>query len=118
MIFADKIIEERKKNGWSQEELADMLCVFWQAAFAGILRSLINKDLNIQEERMELQRPDKRHEKEVMALRELLFERNESFDGCGGLEDVSDYDSWLDFSGRLKEKYGVYYVPSDLYLAI
>ena len=67
---------------------------------------------------MELQRPDKRHEKEVMALRELLFERNESFDGCGGLEDVSDYDSWLDFSGRLKKKYGADYVPSDLYLAI
>ncbi|MDD5792568.1 MAG: helix-turn-helix transcriptional regulator [Erysipelotrichaceae bacterium] len=44
MIFADKIIEERKKNGWSQEELADMLGVFRQAAFAGILRLLINKD--------------------------------------------------------------------------
>ena len=25
MILADKIIENRKKNGWSQEELADML---------------------------------------------------------------------------------------------
>lgn len=27
MILADKIILERKKNGWSQEELADKLGV-------------------------------------------------------------------------------------------
>lgn len=27
MILADKIIEERKKNGWSQEELANKLGV-------------------------------------------------------------------------------------------
>ena len=44
MILADKIISLRKKAGWSQEELADMLGVFRQAAFAGILRSMINKD--------------------------------------------------------------------------
>ena len=31
MILADKIINERKKNGWSQEELADMLSVSRQA---------------------------------------------------------------------------------------
>ena len=31
MILADKIIEERKKNGWSQEELADKLGVSRQA---------------------------------------------------------------------------------------
>ncbi|MCQ2554714.1 MAG: helix-turn-helix domain-containing protein [Clostridia bacterium] len=31
MIFADKIIEERKKNGWSQEELAEKLGVSRQA---------------------------------------------------------------------------------------
>ncbi|SFB33675.1 Helix-turn-helix [Acetitomaculum ruminis DSM 5522] len=31
MILADKIIEERKKNGWSQEELAGMLEVSRQA---------------------------------------------------------------------------------------
>ena len=31
MILADKITEERKKNGWSQEELADMLGVSRQA---------------------------------------------------------------------------------------
>lgn len=27
MILADKIIEERKKNGWSQEELVEKLGV-------------------------------------------------------------------------------------------
>ena len=31
MILADKIIEERKKNGWSQEELAEKLSVSRQA---------------------------------------------------------------------------------------
>jgi len=31
MILADKIIEERKKNGWSQEELAERLGVSRQA---------------------------------------------------------------------------------------
>ena len=31
MILADKIIELRKKNGWSQEELAEMLGVSRQS---------------------------------------------------------------------------------------
>lgn len=31
MILADKIIEERKRNGWSQEDLAEMLSVSRQA---------------------------------------------------------------------------------------
>ena len=31
MILADKIMEERKKNGWSQEELANKLGVSRQA---------------------------------------------------------------------------------------
>ena len=31
MILADKIIENRKKNGWSQEELADKLGVSRQS---------------------------------------------------------------------------------------
>ena len=31
MILADKIINERKKNGWSQEELAEKLNVSRQA---------------------------------------------------------------------------------------
>ncbi len=31
MILADKIINERKKNGWSQEELAQRLSVSRQS---------------------------------------------------------------------------------------
>ena len=31
MILAEKIMEERKKNGWSQEELAEKLSVSRQA---------------------------------------------------------------------------------------
>ena len=31
MILADKIINERKKNGWSQEDLAEKLSVSRQA---------------------------------------------------------------------------------------
>ena len=31
MILADKIMEERKKNGWSQEELAEKLGVTRQS---------------------------------------------------------------------------------------
>ena len=32
MILADKIIEERKKNGWTQEDLAQKLGVSRQSA--------------------------------------------------------------------------------------
>lgn len=31
MILADKIIEERKRNGWSQEQLAEQLDVSRQS---------------------------------------------------------------------------------------
>ena len=34
MIFADKLIELRKKNGWSQEELAEMVGVSGQTISA------------------------------------------------------------------------------------
>lgn len=33
MILADKIIEERKKNGWTQEDLAQKLGVSRQSGF-------------------------------------------------------------------------------------
>ena len=37
MILADKITEERKKNGWSQEELSNQLGVSRQAVFRNTL---------------------------------------------------------------------------------
>ena len=33
MILADKITEERKRNGWSQEELAEKLGISRQAVY-------------------------------------------------------------------------------------
>lgn len=48
MILADKITEERKKNGWSQEELANQLGVSRQAVSkwesAGAVRSRFAKN--------------------------------------------------------------------------
>ena len=35
MILSEKITEERKKNGWSQEELAEKLSVSRQAVSMG-----------------------------------------------------------------------------------
>ena len=39
MILADKIIEQRKKNGWSQEELAEKMDVSRQSISNGKARS-------------------------------------------------------------------------------
>lgn len=45
MILAEKITEERKKNGWSQEEMAEKLSVSrqavskWETVHAGFAES-------------------------------------------------------------------------------
>ena len=63
-------------------------------------------------------KPTKEYEEQVMNYKKAFIENNDSFDGCAGLEDVSNYDEWLDFEERLSKKYGDQYVPSDVYLAI
>ena len=50
MILAEKIMEERKKNGWSQEELAEKLSVSRQAVskcqrFGNIFSLFIKREL-------------------------------------------------------------------------
>ena len=62
--------------------------------------------------------PRKEYEDQVMAYKEAFLQSHESFDGCAGLEDVKDYDEWLDFDDRLKKKYGATFVPSTVCLAI
>ena len=68
---------------------------------------------------LKLVKPNKEHEKQVMAYKEEFFRNGEtSLHGCAGLEDVASYDEWLDFENRLYKKYAESYVPSDVYLAI
>lgn len=69
-------------------------------------------------ERLTLVHPDARHEEQVMAYRAEMLADGSSFDGCAGLEDVETYAEWLDFDGRLKEKFGGGYSPSDVFLAL
>ena len=62
--------------------------------------------------------PTLEYEDQVMNYKKVFLENNESFDGCAGLEDVEDYNEWLDFDNRLSKKYGDSYVPSTVYLGI
>ena len=68
--------------------------------------------------KIKLVKPTKEYEQQVMKIRESLLERNETFDGCGGLEDVKDYADWLNFEERLSKRYGENYVPSNVFLGI
>lgn len=65
-----------------------------------------------------LVRPTERFAEQVMAYRAEMLENGDSFDGCAGLEDVQSFDEWIDFEGRLKEKYKNGYVPSEVFLAV
>lgn len=69
-------------------------------------------------QRLELVGPTKAFEAQVMEYRAEMLDNNDSLDGCAGLEDIENYDQWLNFDNRLKEKYGEAYVPSEVYLAV
>lgn len=68
--------------------------------------------------RLKLVRPAKEYEDQVMAYKEAFEKNQDSFDGCSGLEEVEDYEEWLDFEGRLSAKYKESYVPSTVCLAV
>lgn len=67
---------------------------------------------------LELISPCNEYKEQVMACRKIFLEKEESFDGCAGLEECNTYEEWIDFDNRLSKKYGESYVPSDVYLAI
>ncbi len=69
-------------------------------------------------DRIKLITPSKLYEEQVMDYKAAMLKNYDSFDGCAGLEEVDNYDEWLDFKGRLSKKYGDAYVPSEVYLAI
>lgn len=68
--------------------------------------------------KLNLVRPSKVYEEQVMSYREEMLQNGDSFDGCAGLEDVQSFDEWIDFERRLKEKYKEEYVPSEVFLAV
>lgn len=68
--------------------------------------------------RLKLVRPTREYEDQVMAYKEAFEKNQDSFDGCAGLEEVEDYEEWLDFEGRLSAKYKESYVPSTVCLAV
>ena len=65
-----------------------------------------------------LLKPTKVYAEQVMAYKDEMIQNGDSFDGCAGLEEVQSFDEWMDFEGRLKEKYKSEYVPSEVFLAI
>ena len=63
-------------------------------------------------------RPSKLYAEQVMSYKEEMLQYGDSFDGCAGLEDVHSFDEWINFEGRLKEKYRNRFVPSEVFLAV
>ena len=72
----------------------------------------------MKEERLDLVIPTMEYKEQVMEYRKIFLEKDESFDGCAGLEDCNTYEEWLDFDNRLSKKYGESYVPSDVFLGV
>lgn len=68
--------------------------------------------------RLKLVKPTQEYEAQVMAYKEAFERNHDSFDGCAGLEEVENYEEWLDFEGRLSAKYKEAYVPSTVCLAV
>lgn len=62
--------------------------------------------------------PTKEYEKQVMEYRKTFLEKGENLSGCALLENVKNYDEWIEFEKRLSKEYGKDYVPSTVYLAI
>lgn len=99
--MADDVVEYMKQNGILYKTLQDGDV---------ILESLVEK--------IKLVTPTKEYESQVMAYKEEFLKRNETLDGCAGLEEVETYDEWINFEERLSKKYGENYVPSTVCLAI
>ena len=67
---------------------------------------------------LKLVRPTNEYAEQVMRYKEDMLVKNDSFDGCAGLEEVSSFSEWIDFENRLKRKYGEEYVPSEVFLGV
>lgn len=67
---------------------------------------------------LKLIRPNEKYAEQVMQYRDAMFENDDSFDGCAGLEDTAAFSEWINFDDRLKKKYGEGYVPSEVFLAV
>ncbi|RDY30989.1 GNAT family N-acetyltransferase [Lachnotalea glycerini] len=67
---------------------------------------------------LKLTSPSKAYEHQVMDYKAEMLKNKDSFDGCAGLEEVDNYDEWLNFEERLSRKYGDAYVPSSVYLVV
>ena len=62
--------------------------------------------------------PTAEYEEQVMALRSELFNDEESFAGCSGLDTAQTYAEWLNHEALLRKMYGDGFVPSDVFLAV
>ena len=63
-------------------------------------------------EKLNLIKPTMEYKEQVMNYKKAFIKNNDSFDGCAGLEDVSNYEEWLNFEERLSKKFGEQYVPN------
>lgn len=69
-------------------------------------------------EKIKLVTPTKEYESQVMSYKEEFLKRDEVIHGSAELENVENYDEWINFEERLSKKYGEDYVPSTVCLAI
>ena len=69
-------------------------------------------------EKIKLVTPTKEYESQVMEYKEEFLKRDEVIHGSAELENVENYDEWINFEERLSKKYGEDYVPSTVCLAI
>jgi Predicted acetyltransferase len=68
--------------------------------------------------KLKLIRPVPEYAEQVMRFKEEMLANGDRLDGCAGLEEVENFEEWLDFEPRLKKKYGKEYVPSEVFLAV